>query len=235
MVSFPQLNLNRFRFSKKTYLLLALIILVLLLVLLSVDFGHENVDPDQLLNSSLQNTLAAQSYRYNIECILGENKEPVSKIEGARVGDSKIHIKGLLINSPVEFVQYEDNTYMKDPFTGKWLTLQGNQLAKAESFIMEFNPLANFNFKDVPVLEYVGKEKVDGKEMYVLELQPNIEIPFLENQFNSFNYKLWINPDDQRIHQARINAGHTANARAVMQINIKLYDFNEKIDIKPPL
>ncbi len=235
----PHININNisgFRPSKKLfYAVPVLIILLVGVIFFSADLKKEEVDAEQLLNTALQKTLAVQSYRFDIECILGEDKKPVSKINGERVGDSQIHIKGLLINSPVEFVQYHDDTYMKDPFTGKWLTLQGNQLAKAEAFIMEFNPLANFNFKDVPVLKYAGQEKAAGQEMYVLELEPNIEMPFLQNQFNIFKYKLWINPEDQRIYQAAINAGHTANSRAVMQINIKLYDFDKKIDIKPPV
>ncbi|MBM7854240.1 hypothetical protein JOC37_000613 [Desulfohalotomaculum tongense] len=232
----PQFSLNRFGVNKKVVLLaLALAVIGAVVWGAAGRKSSAPVDPQQLLNTSLQKTLASKSYRFEISCQLGAKKEPISKIKGERVGEDRVHIKGSLINSPVEFVQYNDSTFMKDPFSGRWLTLQGNQLAKAESFIIEFNPLANFNFKDVPELKYVGCQELDGEKYQVLELVPNVELPFLENQFNTFKYKLWINPRDQRISRAVINASHSGNDRALMQIDLKLYDYDQEIDIKPPV
>ncbi|WP_157834990.1 hypothetical protein [Desulfofalx alkaliphila] len=234
----PQLNFNIPYRYRKLVLPVGLVLVALLLLWLAASVfkaGSEKVNADELLNKSLHNTLNSKSYRFDIECRLGENKDLISKVQGERVGNEQVHIKGSLINSPVEFVQYYDNTYMKDPFTEQWLTLQGNQLAQAESFIIELNPLANFNFKDVPVLNYAGREELDGQEMQVLELQPNVHIPFLENQFNTFNYKLWIDPKDQRIKRAVIDAGHTGNPRALMNLDLRLYDYDHEIVIQPPL
>lgn len=233
----PQLNLNLPYRYRKYALPVAVLAGILLLVWLASGLKSmgDKVNADVLLTQSLQKTLASNSYRFEMECRLGENNETISKVQGERVGNEQIHIKGSLINSPVEFVQYNDNTYMKDPFSGKWLTLQGNQLAQAESFIIEFNPLANFNFKDVPTLKYLGREEKEGREMQVLELEPNVMIPFLENQFNTFKYKLWICPKDQRIYYASIRASHSGNPRALMQMDLKLYDYDKNIVIQPPM
>jgi hypothetical protein len=222
--------------NKKVVLPIIAIVLIVTVLGIVVNYNSKPpVDPDLLLQQSLSKTLASQSYKFHIECKLGNNKEPISNITGERAGSDQIHIKGSLINSPVEFVQYKDSTYMKDPFSSKWLTLQGNQLAQAESFVLEFNPLANFNFKEVPELKYVGQEKVDGKETHVLELVPNIEMPFLENQFNVFKYQLWIDASDQRIYKAKINASHSANANALMEIDLKLWDYDKEVNIQPPV
>lgn len=232
----PQFNLNSLSVSRKIIWPVLVLAAVGLVIWIVTSRGSATrVDPQQLLNTSLTNTLDSKSYRFEISCQLGKKNETISKIKGERVGNDQVHIKGTLINSPVEFIQYKDSTFMKDPFSGKWLTLKGNQLAKAESFIFEFNPLANFNFKDVPELKYLGSEKIDGKEYEVLELMPNVEMPFLENQFNTFKYKLWIDPSNQRICRATITASHTGNERAYMEINLKLYDFNREIKIKPPV
>ncbi|MTI80162.1 MAG: hypothetical protein FH758_04635 [Firmicutes bacterium] len=232
----PQVSFSKFRVNNKIVLpVLALVVIALVVWVLAGSNSASDVNPEQLLTTSLQNTLASESYRFEMTCQLGQKSDPISKIKGERVGDDRVHIKGTLINSPVEFVQYQDSTFMKDPFSGKWLTLQGNQLVKAESFMIEFNPLANFNFKDVPELDYLGTEEVDGKKYQVLELVPNVEMPFLENQFNTFKYKLWINPETQKIGKALINASHTGNEKALMQIDLKLYDYDKEIDIKPPV
>lgn len=240
-LNLPKLNLSRPDFvgavvTKRAIIALLVGILIIFLVWAAFNFTKgEQVDPDLLLNASLQKTLASKSYRFAIECKMGTEQKTISNIEGERAEGNNVHIKGKLINSPVEFVQYQDSTYMKDPFTDKWLTLQGNQLAQAESFVMEFNPLVNFNFKDVPEVKYVGQQQLANRQMEVLELTPNVELPFLENQFDTFKYQLWIDANDQRIYQAQIDAGHTANPKAQMHILIKIWDFDQPIEINPPV
>ncbi|MEG6617300.1 hypothetical protein V6C27_12880 [Peptococcaceae bacterium 1198_IL3148] len=235
-MKFPQLNFSMPTVNKKMFMIIAAILVIAVALWAAISYHSKPaVDPDLLLQQSLSKTMASQNYRFHIECKLGNKQEPISDVTGERAGSDQIHIVGKLINSPVEFIQYKDNTYMKDPFAGKWLTLQGNQLAQAESFVIEFNPLANFNFKDVPRLEYLGSEELDGRETEVLELVPNIDMPFLENQFNVFKYKLWIDSSDQRIYKATINASHSANANSLMEINIKLWDYDQEINIQPPV
>lgn len=193
------------------------------------------VDADLLLQESIQKTLASTSYRFSIETKMGDDQKPISSIEGERAAGENVHIKGTLINSPVEFVQHQDSTYMKDPITEKWLTLQGNQLAQAESFVIEFNPLVNFNFKDVPTVKYLGQEKIANKPLALLEFAPNVEIPFLEAQFDSFNYQLWIDSSDKRIYRAKILASNATNDKMQLHILINLWDFDQQITITPPV
>lgn len=239
-MKWPNFNLTKLNLPKcnvphcKKLVAALLLITVVILAVWGLT-REEQVDAELLLSTSLQKTLDSKNYRFAIECKMGADHKPISNVQGERADGDKVHIKGKLINSPVEFVQYQDNTYMKDPFTNKWLTLQGNQLAQAESFVIEFNPLVNFNFKDIPEVKYIGKQELDNRPVELIECSPNVEMPFLENQFDTFKYQLWIDPSDQRIYQAQIDARHSGNPKSQMQILIKLWDFDQPIDITPPV
>jgi hypothetical protein len=195
------------------------------------------VEADALLTEALENTRASESYRYRIDSRLeteGEATSYFSQIEGAAVMPDRVYIKGTLINSPIEMIQIEDTTYMKDQITGQWLVLKGNRLAQSELFITELNPLGVLNFKDVPEIAYVGREGGLGRAQDVLELKPMVINPFLEMQFTDFDYRLWIDTEDQRIAKANITARSKSAPNQRLLIDIEFWDYNKEIAIEPP-
>ncbi|RYD03113.1 hypothetical protein N752_22130 [Desulforamulus aquiferis] len=165
--------------------------------------------------------------------LLGEN-EFYSKVEGERVMPDKVHIKGTILKTPVEFTQIQNNTYMRDPFSGKWITLNDVRMSQAELFVTELNPLSNFNFKDIPELSYRGEEQINGETLLAYELRPNVENIFLEEQFNDFFYKVWVDPKGKTIRQATIRANKTLGDVNGLEIFIKMWDYNRNLKIDIP-
>lgn len=209
--------------------------LIALLFIVSIFIsGKSQVNTQKNLETALDNTFASRSFRFKVESkLVGEN-EFYSKVEGERVMPDKVHIKGTVLKTPVEFTQIHDNTYMKDPFSGRWMSLKGNQLSKSELFITELNPLANFNFKDIPEIKLVGEERVDGYKCLVYELSPNLENIFLEDQFDRFSYTIWVDKRGPLIRQARIKASKVDGNTSGLEIFIKLWDFNRNLNITIP-
>ncbi|MEW6065672.1 MAG: hypothetical protein ACOY3U_01055 [Bacillota bacterium] len=196
--------------------------------------GTGQVDEEKTFETALDNTFASRSFRFVVESkLLGEN-EFYSKVEGERVMPDKVHIKGTVLKTPVEFTQVEDNTYMKDPFSGKWLTLKDLKLSQTELFISELNPLANFNFKDIPELALVGEERLDGEKCLVYELKPNVENVFLEDQFDDFYYKVWVDKKDTNIRQAMIRANKMDTNTGGLEMLIKIWDYDRDLKIEVP-
>ena len=212
---------------------------VLLLVILlskSLFSGTSEVDNKKAFETALDNTFASGSFRFIVESkLVGEN-EFYSKVEGERVMPDKVHIKGTVLKTPVEFTQVNDSTYMKDPFSGKWLTLNNLKLEQSELFVTELNPLSNFNFKDIPELAMVGEERVEGDSCLVYELKPNVENIFLEEQFDDFYYKVWVDKSDLIIRQASIQATKAdSTPPGGLEILIKIWDYDRTLTIDTPV
>lgn len=210
------------------------VILVIILVGSWLFSGGSQLDTQKTFEKALDNTFASRSFRFVVESkLLGEN-EYYSKVEGERVMPDKIHIKGTVLKTPVEFTQIENNTYMKDPFSGTWLTLNDLKLSQTELFISELNPLANFNFKDIPVIELVGEERLDGEKCLVYELRPNVENVFLQDQFDDFHYKVWVDQNDLSIRQAMIRANKIDTGTGGLEILVKIWDYDRDLKIEAP-
>ncbi|SHK29628.1 hypothetical protein [Desulforamulus aeronauticus] len=211
--------------------------LILLMIVISKFwfFGTTRVDEAKTLEEALDKTFASQSFRFVVESkLVGEN-EFYSKVEGERVLPDKVHIKGTVLKTPVEFTQIDNNTYMKDPFSGKWLTLKDMKMSQTELFVSELNPLANFNFKDIPEQSLVGEERLDGTKCLVYELKPNVENVFLEDQFDDFYYKVWVDKNELTIRQATIRANKVGSDPGGLEILIKLWDYNGVLKIDVPV
>ncbi|MEG6520936.1 hypothetical protein [Desulfotomaculum sp. 1211_IL3151] len=211
------------------------VVIVLGVFLIGTIFsGPSQLDNKKTFETALYNTFASKSFRFDVESkLLGDNGF-YSKVEGERVMPDKVHIKGTVLKTPVEFTQVSDNTYMKDPFSGKWLTLKDIKLSQSELFITELNPLANFNFKDIPEIKLLGEEDLNGEACYVYELKPNVENVYLEEQFSDFYYKVWVDKKNVNIRQAFINANRPENDGNGLDIKIKIWDYNRDLQIAAP-
>lgn len=201
--------------------------------------GAGKVPPREMLKAGLEKTGSSLSFRYQAETRLtseGKNTfEFFSKVEGARVAPDNIHMQGTMMNTPIEFIQVGDCSYFKDQPSGKWVTLPGNKLADSELFYAELNPLAYFNFKDVPELKYAGTEKVNGEMLLLLEMRPNLMDPFLELRLTDYYYKLWLSPEDFQLRQASIQAKDKQNPKSGIEINLRFWDYDKVPAINPPI
>lgn len=195
--------------------------------------------PREMLMTGLERTVASGSFRYQAETRLTTDGkvdvETISNVEGERLVPDRVWIKGIMMNTPIEFIQVGDSSYFKDQHTGRWITLPGNKLVDSELFYSELNPLAYFNFKDVPELKYVGEEKVDGEKLLLMEMRPNLMDPFLELRLTGYHYKMWLSPEDYRLRRAVIQAEDKHNPRNGIEISLRFWDYDKDIVIDPPV
>lgn len=216
-------------------LLPAVVAVVALLILLwwVASFFRGFTGPEkELFDKSLANTMNCSSYRYSVEVKQGGG-ETVTMVEGARVKPNRVHIKGAMQKSQMEFIQIDDSTYMKDPWSDRWFTLKGNLAAQSELFVTEFNPLGLLNFKDVPIIKKTGTERMDGVKAVVLELRPNVANPFLELKYTDFKFRVWVDPDEKLIRRAYMQAYMPGGSTGLV-VDTRFWDFNKDIKISPP-
>ncbi|MHB1042251.1 MAG: hypothetical protein ACYC0Q_05365 [Eubacteriales bacterium] len=201
--------------------------------------GAAKLTPQQMLGMGVERAQASASFRYQAEVhYLKEEKAAVdlySKVDGERVAPDRVRIQGTILNRPVEFVQIGDNAFFKDQVNGRWISLPGSRLVDSELFYAELNPLAFFNFKDIPEMKYTGAERVNGERLLAFEMRPNLIDPFLELLLTDYHYKVWLSPQDYRVRQATIRAGEKRNVKGTLTINLRIWDYDKNITIDPPL
>lgn len=221
-------------FNKKCSLIIIAVIAFLGLILFKgIQYWQETrINPEELFYTALDNTINAGSFCYRIQTELGRENS-ASTVTGKRTAPGNVHIQGNLQDTQFELVRIDDKVYFKESNTGKWLTLTGNKMVESELFV-ELNPLQNFNFKDIPEINYKGIEKVGSEKLALLELHPNVNNQFLQMRFNEFVYQVWIDPREKFIRKAVVEATGLEGQKDRMRIAIELWDYNKQIKISPP-
>lgn len=217
-------------------LLLGLVVAVLVLLGIYRGAGAYytkiSVPPEELLAAAMEKTLNASSLRFSMLVKIGDRM--ISDVQGVRVAPDSVHITGTMQDMPVEFIHTGEKTFIKGYWSDNWTLLEGNKMAESELFVTEFNPLGNFNFKDVPIIKEVAAEEIDGVKFRVLELKPIVQNALMELSYDDFEYRIWVNPGDQVISRARIEATGKHGNRDKLEINIKMWDFNKQLQVIAP-
>jgi hypothetical protein len=210
---------------------IALVILVLLWAAATI-LGRGTLTEKELFDRSLANTIGCDSYHFNVE-VKQAGRDTISLVEGSRVKPDRVHIRGAMQKSNMEFIQIKDTTYMKDPWSERWFTLNGNSITQSELFLAEFNPLGLFTFKDVPIINSAGQEKIDGVKADVLELRPNMANPLMDQKYTDFKFRVWVDPKHKYIIRGTMQA-YLPGGGEGLTVNMRFWGFNEKIEINPP-
>ena len=217
----------------KKYLLIAVISV---LCLAGVYRGAETylakvrVPPEERLTVALDKTINSSAFRFRMAVKIGD--DTISKVEGERVAPDGVHIKGTMQDLPVEFIHTGDKTYVKGYWSDRWTCLEGNKMAESELFITEFNPLGNFNFKDIPVVKEIKDKKTKLK---VLEFSPIVQNSLMELNYDNYFYRVWVDPKQQVITKALIQAQGKIKDNNKLEINLEIWDHNNKqIKIEQP-
>ena len=210
---------------------LLLSLIVLTLIILTKGPGSQ-LPPEALFARAMQETAAADTFRYRMEVGIGR-EEKLSQVEGERVAPDRIHIRGAMQKTPLEFIHIAGTTYMKDPWSEDWLTIPESSLNMAELFIAELNPLGNLDFKEITEIKHLGQKKVKGKQLAGVELIPVINNPLLATQYDTFIVDVWIDPDSMFIQNATIE-GTGNGAGEKIYITLELWDFNSDLKIVQP-
>ena len=193
--------------------------------------------PNNVIGKALKNTENAKKYRYTIRMsttIDGQEKT-ASNVEGQRESRDRIHIRGHIFESEIEFYLVDDITYTKDQLTGEWVKLTGNQLNQQEIFMAELNPLASFTYKELKEANFEGAERLNGQRLLVYTAVPVIDNPYMEILWKDFRYKFWLKPQSLQVYRGEVAAVSKNDSTDKLHLIVDFRDYNGDIDIKPPI
>lgn len=193
------------------------------------------LDPRTELMEASQNTAKAKAFRYTLNSgfTVDERKEVISRVVGEK-SRGNTHVKGEMVNTPVDIYYIDRTIYNYDTFSKHWLEIDGGTSQAEELMISELNPLSNFRFKDVSKVEKQGFEKIDGAECLVVKCSPTVESKLLETRWMDFEYRLWIDYKQSWIRKGVLYAVNKKTGKTRLYIEATLRDFNDPIEIKPP-
>lgn len=223
------------------WLKIAIIILVVLFILAGGSYYYYDkyikVIPEELIKEALQKTLATESYRYHVKIEMKVDNRSVllSDLQGEKANSRDFHIWGAMQDQQIEVYQINNITYMKDSLSSKWLVIPENPVFETEYFMAEINPLSSFIFTNLVDLQYLGREKVEGKKIFIITCKPEVNNEFLTRFWKDFEYKLWIEGKSRKLVRAEVKAKNKAKQTDSLNMVVDLKDYNAKIILVPPV
>ncbi len=208
--------------------------------LLSAEKIHDyyiksQLDPQVELDRAYKNMAAVTSYKYSLlsTFTVDQRKEVISEVVGEKQGGNT-HIKGEMVNTPVDIYYIDRTIYNYDSFGKKWLVIPSSTSNSEELLISELNPLSNFRFKQVSMVEKLGFEEIDGTECLLAKCKPSVENQLLETMWKDFEYRIWIDFRKGLIKQAELKAVNKKMLTTKLTVRVMFSDLNRKIKIQPP-
>jgi len=221
-------NLN---LKKKILPLIILLAAGLLLYGLFIFLASPRVPANKLLTEAIQNTISSKTFRYRME-VKTSGQSFLSVIEGERISPDRIHIKGNMFNTPVEFIQIGSQSYMKDIWTDKWIALKNNSLGQTSMFIEELGPVNFLSYGSLLDVRYAGTEKINGKKMSVIEFNPQLVGSFSGQKYQGYHCKIWVDYKERLVGQVVLNAALKSSDLPTVTLN--LWGFGQPLTINPP-
>jgi hypothetical protein len=199
--------------------------------------SEPDVPPRDAVIKALRSTMQARSYEYTIKMstVIDGREQVVSQVQGWKENQDRIHIKGQIFDSEIDFYQIDSTTYTKDQLTGEWVKITDNNLNQQEIFMGELNPLANFAFKELNDTEFSGSENIDGDRFLVYNSLPVIDNPYMEVLWKDFRYRFWVEPRPMRIHKAEAEAVSKNDPSDKLKLVVEFHNYNGDIEIQPPV
>jgi hypothetical protein len=198
-------------------------------------YVRSQLEPGVELQDALNNMAASESYRYSLhsEFTVDDRKEVISEVEGEKQ-QGNTHIKGEMVNTPVDIYYLDQTIYNYDSFSKKWLVIDSGATNSEELLISELNPLSNFRFKETNQVEKIKFETVDGADCLLVKCRPSVESQLLDNMWKNFEYLIWVDYRDGNIRKAILTATNKNNEKTNLEIQVGFSDFGKKIEIKAP-
>ncbi|MFA5385135.1 MAG: hypothetical protein WC364_10805 [Eubacteriales bacterium] len=226
--------MRRYDLNIKKKIFPLLIILLAAALLFYVFFGFftgPKISPNRLLTEAIQNTVSSKTFHYRME-VKTSRQSFLSVIEGERISPDRIHIKGNMFNTPVEFIQIGSQSYMKDIWTDKWIALKSNSFGQTSTFIEELGPVKFLSYGNLLDVHYAGTEKIKGKKMSVVEFNPQLVGSFSGQKYQGYHCKIWVDPKDRLIGQVVLNAA--LKNSDLPSVTLNFWGFGQTITINPP-
>lgn len=193
------------------------------------------LEPQVELDRACKNMAAVTSYKYSLlsTFTVDARKEVISEVTGEKQ-DGNTHIKGEMVNTPVDIYYIDRTIYNYDSFANRWLVIPSSTSNSEELLISELNPLSNFRFKQIKTVEKLGFEEIDGTECLLVRCRPSIESELLETMWKDFEYRIWVDFREGLISKAELKATNKKMTSTRLNVTVKFSDLNKKIKIEPP-
>jgi len=217
--------------KKKILPLIILLAAGLLLYGLFVILTSQRAPANKLLTEAIQNTISSKTFHYRME-VKTSKQSFLSVIEGERISPDRIHIKGNMFNTPVEFIQIGSQAYMRDIWTDKWIALKNNSLGQTSMFIEELGPVNFLSYGSLLDVRYVGSEKINGQKMSVIEFNPQLVGSFSGQKYQGYHCKIWIDYKNRLVRQVVLNTAVKNSDLPTVTLNF--WSFGQPLTINPP-
>jgi hypothetical protein len=187
------------------------------------------------LNRALSSMEKITEYRYSLKSGFNVEgrEEVISQVEGEK-SQGKTHIKGEMVNTPVDIYYINRSIYNYDSASEKWLIIESDSSNAEELLISELNPLSNFRIRAPATVDKVGFEKINGTECLVAACETGVQSELLETFWQDFKYKFWIDYKKGWIRKAQVEARNKESFETRLKIEVVFKDINKKIDIEAP-
>ncbi len=218
-----------------------MVLALIIISLVSYPSIHEyyvksHLEPDIVLENALNNMAASDSYRFSMQSgfTVDDRREVISQVEGERE-NGNTHIKGEMVNTPVDIYYLDQTIYNYDSTANKWLVIDSGTSNSEELLITELNPLSNFRFKNVNQVQKVRFEDIDGTECLLVQCNPVVESGLLDNLWKDFQYNIWVDYKTNLIKKATLTAASKRSDTTNLEINVGFSDFGKNLEINAPM
>ncbi|MGQ9556327.1 MAG: hypothetical protein ACUVTU_00040 [Desulfurispora sp.] len=212
-------------------------LLLLALLLLKFLWGWSAAPPlapDALLSTAIQNTLNASSYKFDLYIRKASGEELVA-LSGERSEPGRVHIKGAMQKSSLEFIQLGEALYLKDPWSEQWITLQtAGAVSNQELLGVQFNPLVLLKFKETGPVKLSGQEKVAGRSCYVLTFRPSLPPAWPQRSVSFLEYRVYIDQEQHYISKLSARAYLPPDNRPGLTLEVAIRDPGVPVQINVP-
>lgn len=229
---------NKHRSYKKPFILL-LISAILIAVIIFTAYGlAQNVDLQILTEQAISNNLAADTYCFSSKSVLhiGTEERCFADLIGEKSGPRDRHISGTLVGTDVDIFFVDGILFRKDPISGTWSDLVVGELDNAMNIMSELEPATNFAFESIGEVADCGREKIDGKNCYIVSFMPVLQDEWIKTYFGNIRYKLWITGrKEPQIIKAQIEGDSLENTAAGLTIILGYSNYNSSIILHTPV
>lgn len=230
--------------KKSSWPLIRLVLIFLLITIIALGAWNffyyqndHNIDAQAVVQTAIEQTLQAKTLAYQNRSTLfiADEKKVYSDLEGQKDAANSFHVKGQILNTPIEVFQIGNTTYRKDPNTGQWIVTEEDAFGVASMLMTEINPLSNLYIESLGACEYLGREKAGGQMCRKIVCQPTLKNPWIGEHFQDITYTFLINPKTGNIVKLTISAISKENTAANLIMESGFGNYNQDIIIKPPI
>lgn len=216
--------------------------LVILLVTAGLTYNtiRENYIKSKLdarieLGKALSNMEKVKDYKYNLVSgfTVEDREEVISEVYGEK-SDGKTHIKGEMVNTPVDIYYIDGTIYNYDSISKKWLVIESDKSNNEELLISELNPMSNFRIGESGTVDKIGFEKINGVECLLVGCKNEAQSELLQTFWQDFEYKFWIDYKKGFLRKAFLTAKNKESLETTLTITANFNDINKKVSIEAP-